>query len=171
MSDTTSTETPNEEPQGTEEENGEKQPTVEELAAKIEELTAHSRKWEGRAKENKAAADELAALKRQSMTDDEKAAEASRETEQRVQDAEKRAVAAEAELARYKVATEFGLDSEDVEALAAVTDEAALRVLAERLKGRSPAPPQPNPAQGNRQSVKGASTPEDAFAAALESIL
>lgn len=154
-------------PHGTEGEQTTETPTVEDLLAKVEELTGHSRKWEDRAKANKEAADELAALKRERMTDDEKAQAAVAEIEQRAKDAEDRAEKAEAALARMTVATEFGLTKEDADALAAVSDPEALRLLAERLASRSTGP-RPNPAQGNREGAP--QTPKDAAIDALGSL-
>lgn len=153
-------------------ENAEQQeatPTIEDLQAKVEELTGHSRKWEDRAKENFDARKELDALKVAQMTDDEKAQASFAEVEKRATTAEERATTAEAELARYKIAVEFELDKEDAEALAAVTDEATLRALAERLAGRSSSGPKPNPSQGNSRTTA-TSTPRQAFAEALEEL-
>jgi hypothetical protein len=48
-------------------------PTVEELQAKVEELTKESRKWEGRAKENGKAKTELEKQRQAAMTDAERA--------------------------------------------------------------------------------------------------
>lgn len=141
-------------------------PTVEDLLAKVEELTKHSRKWEDRAKTNKEKADRLDALERERMTDSERAEADRAAMEQRVTEAENRATAAEAELARYKVANEFGLSPEDAEALASITDEATLRALAERLAGRKPGTQRPNPAQG-RAPKTAPTTPAQAFADAL----
>lgn len=64
-----------EEPHGTKDDNG--NPTSEngqsdDLQAKLDEAVKNSRKWENRAKENKAAADELQKLKESQMTESEK---------------------------------------------------------------------------------------------------
>lgn len=118
--------------------------TAEEKAARLEaELTAakqHSRKHEDRAKANKAAADELAALKAASATPDQK-----------LTLAEERAAKAERELARYKVASETGIPA----ALIHGDDEDAMRDFAEALKafkGETPPvvkpKPKPDPTQG-----------------------
>lgn len=144
-------------------------PTVESLSKALETLTAESRKWEGRAKENFEARKELDALKVSKMTDTEKAEAAFSEVEKRATDAEDRASKAEAELARYKVAVEFELDKEDTEALAAVSDEATLRALAERLAGRSNSGPKPNPSQG-RSTATAPTTAAQAFADSLEGL-
>ncbi len=69
-----------------------------ELAAQIEEVKQHSRKWETRAKENKAKADEFDKLQAANATPDQK-----------LQAAEEKAAKAERELARYKVAAETGV--------------------------------------------------------------
>lgn len=145
-------------------------PTIEDLLAEVETLKGHSRKWEDRAKANLEAKNELDALKREKMTDAEKA-QADRESlDARISEAEDRAVTAEAALARYKVATEFGLSAEDAEALSSITDETALRALAERLAGRSSTGSvRPNPAQGKRGKVAPA-TPAEAFADAMSDL-
>jgi len=162
--------TPNSEaPQGTEGEQGtgseNETPTVETLQAQIEEIKSHSRKWEDRAKANKDAADELAALKRAQMSDDERrSADVEALTSERDTERE-RADAAEAALARLTLAIEFDLSKEDADALATVQgDEATLRALAERLASRSNRPPKPNPAQGNRGGAPTGTSTADKFA-------
>lgn len=145
-------------------------PTVEDLQAQLEAAKKESRKWEDRSKANKSAADELAELRRSSMTDAEKATADRADLETRIADAEDRATKAEAALARLTVAIEFGLDKEDTEALEGVADEAALRTLAARLSGRSETrPPRPNPSQG-RRGDRPAATPAQAFADALDGL-
>jgi lysyl-tRNA synthetase class I len=173
MSDTAGTEG-TQQPQGTENPEGQsaeetsETPTIESLQAKIEEITAQSRKWEGRAKENFEAKTELDKIRRENMTEAEKVQADLADANSRVEQAEARAQEAEAALARYKVATEFGLTAEDAEALSAITDEATLRSLAERLAGRSSGP-RPNPAQGKRGATA-PGTPAEAFADALSDL-
>lgn len=152
-------EQPNEEPHGTEE-GTEETPSLESLAAQVETLKKESRKWEERAKSNKSAADELANLKRDSMT-------AEQQAQADLAEARQRAEAAESELSRLRIATEFGLSKEDAEALASVQDEEALRALAQRLA--KPAGPNPNPGQGKRTTPGPASTAEQ-FAEVLEGL-
>src|SRR5690606_39829907 len=103
---------------------------------------------------------------RERMSEDEKrAADLEAATKER-DEATARAEAAEAALLRYKIAAEFKLDAEDAEALEPVSDEAALRRLAERLAGRSNAAPRPVPAQGKGGGeVKGSTA--DQFAETL----
>ncbi len=81
----------------------EKQPAPEDWHKRYEDAVANSRKWEDRAKANKTAAEELAELKKQGMTDLEKAAaearaegaaEARKQFGARLVDAEVRAAAA-----------------------------------------------------------------------------
>lgn len=81
---------------------------------------AEARKWEQRAKENKAAAET-----------------ASKTEAERLADLEKRAVEAEAKAARRDVALEFRLSKDDAGLLDAMTDEKAMRALAERLAGEA----------------------------------
>lgn len=91
--------------------------------AEYERVLAESRKWEGRAKENRAAVKELDELKKASMTDAD-----------RLADAEKRAEAAEAKVAEYErlreradivaeVAAEKGVDAEWLSRMAGDTRE------------------------------------------------
>lgn len=147
----------------------EETPTVEDLLQKVADLTTHSRKWEDRAKANKTKAEELDALRAESMTAEEKAQAALTDAETRATSAEERAATAEAALARYTIATEFGLNKEDAEALSAVSDPDALRALAERLADRAPSGPQPNPAQG-RSRGNAPTTPGQAFSDALSEL-
>lgn len=167
MSDTATTDS-TDAPHGAEGEQTET-PTLEDLLAQVEDLKKNSRKWEDRAKTNKDAADRLAALEREKMTDAEKAEADRSDLEQRAASAEKERDEAVAALARYKVATEFGLDPEDAEALASVSDEDALRRLAERLAGRQTGP-KPTPAQGRGSKKTAPSTPAEAFAEAMSDL-
>lgn len=126
--------------------------TAEEKAARLEEenaaLKQHSRKHEQRAKDNKAAADELARIKAENATPDQK-----------LTLAEERAVKAETELARYKVAHETSLPSALLSLLNG--DEDQMREQAKALiafKGEA-APikpkPIPDPSQGgSREGTK-----------------
>lgn len=108
--------------------------------------TAEARKWEARAKENKAAADRLAALEEAQKSEAEKQAD-------RVAKAEKAAAEANRELLRYRVAAAKGVDPE----LLAGDDEAAMTAHADRLiawRGdQKPAGPRPDPSQGARQGA------------------
>ena len=65
-------------------------PTIEELQAKIEELTTHSRKWEARAKENSGAAKAAEQARLDAMTESERAIEQAKQS------------------ARAEAATEYG---------------------------------------------------------------
>lgn len=87
---------------------------------------AEARKWEQRAKDNKAAADELATIKDAQKSEAEKAAE-------RVHEAEQKALKAEARALRRDIALEHKLSKDDAALLDTVTDEAAMRSLAARL--------------------------------------
>lgn len=125
-------------------------PTWEELfegedPQKVREALDQSRKWEKRAKENKAAADRAAELERAHMSAEEQA-------EARVKEAEKRAADLEAANDRKDVALEFRLSPEDAGLLDHLTDTDAMRALAQRLarqaqEDAAPRRPQPNPAQ------------------------
>ncbi|WP_394620941.1 hypothetical protein JNUCC0626_18155 [Lentzea sp. JNUCC 0626] len=127
-----------------------------ELTSKFDDLKTNARKWETRAKENKDAAKELADLKAQGMTPDQKH-----------QAAEDRAEQAERELARYKVAAETGVPAH----LLAGDDEDAMREHAKALKEfkgeqpRNPAP-KPDPSQGGSGGKQKASAADEGRAEA-----
>ena len=112
---------------------------------KVREALDNSRKWEKRAKENKAAADRLAEVEQAQMTEAERA-------EARIKAAEERAAELEAANDRKGVAIEFGLSADDAALLDDLTDTDAMRRLAERLARQAqaeagPRRPKPNPAQ------------------------
>ena len=101
--------------------------------AKYRETLAHSRKHEERAKQNAAAAKELADLKRSSMGDDEKRAAELKDAHDRATAAEQRAVKAEARA--------LGLTDADLELLDGVPADKYLeraQALAARLKAATP---------------------------------
>jgi len=86
---------------------------------------AEARKWEQRAKENKAAAEEA------SKTAEERAAD-------RLAAIERRAAEAEARVIRREVALDHKLSKDDAALLDTVTDEKAMRALAARLAAEVP---------------------------------
>src|SRR5690625_1255102 len=92
--------------------------------AKYEETIAESRKWEQRAKENKAAAEAA------SKTEAEKAAD-------RLAEIERRAAEAEARVLRRDIALEHKLTKDDAVLLDTITDENAMKALAQRLAADS----------------------------------
>lgn len=169
MSDTASTDTGKTDAPHGAEENGQttETPSVEDLLAQVEEWKGHARKHEQRAKDNKDAADALEALKREKMTDAERAQVEAQERDSRLTEAEARAEKAEAALARFQIAAEFGLDKEDTEALAAVSDPEAVKALAARLAGRSAQ--RPTPGQGRTKEAP--RTPKSAFVDALTDLI
>lgn len=87
---------------------------------------AEARKWEQRAKENSAAAKRLAEIEEAQKSEAEKVAE-------RLAKAEQAAAEAEARALRREIALEHKLSKDDAALLDAVTDEDAMRRLAERL--------------------------------------
>jgi len=147
------------------------QPSAEDLAKKVEELTAASRKWEERAKENYAARQERDELKKAAMSAEERTAAETAEIVKRAEKAEQRASAAEAALVRYKIATEFALSKEDAEALEKIqADEATLRALAERFAAQAGPRPRPrSQGAGDGKEATGSSTAQQ-FANTLEGL-
>lgn len=103
-----------------------------ETPEKVREALDNSRKWEQRAKENKAAADELAAIKESQKSESERTAE-------RLAAAEQRAAEAEARALRREIALDplgdgkHVLSPKDAALLDAITDEDAMRAFAARL--------------------------------------
>lgn len=127
---------------------------------KFEEAQKHSRTWEQRAKDNKAAADKLAAFEESQKTAEQRAAD-------RLAEAERLTAEANAKLTRRDVALEHKLSAADAALLDTITDEAAMRSLAARLAPvEGPRAPRPDPNQG-KTGVAGA-TPGDEFAAFLQ---
>src|SRR5690606_15447312 len=100
-------------------------PTVEELTAQLEEWKSNARKHEDRAKANKAAAEELAELKRAQMTDAQKAEADRQAATEALTAATKRAEDAEARLTRYRLAVELELSKEDAAALEQIQGDEA----------------------------------------------
>jgi len=88
-----------------------------------------SRENEAKAKANAAAAQRLAEIEEQQKTAEQKQAE-------RLAQLEQEAGAARAEALRLRVATKFGIDSDDVDLFLTSTDEATLTRQAERLSAR-----------------------------------
>lgn len=114
------------------------------LEAELSKLKAESRKWEARAKENKAAADELAALKAEQMTESEKL--------------QARAEAAESELAQLKAESERTQAAAEIAAKEGVpldlllfcTDREHMEHFAETYKAANAAPPAAPKAMASR---------------------
>lgn len=103
------------------------EPTAPTEPARAEtDWKAEARKWESRAKENKQAAERLAELEEANKSEAERAAE-------RLAKAEQTAAEAEARALRRDIALEHSLSKDDAALLDAVTDEDAMRRLAERL--------------------------------------
>jgi predicted Zn-dependent protease len=123
-------------------------PTGEQAEQKTPEVDwrAKAREWEKRAKANSEAAKRLAEIEEANKSAEQKAAEAHTQ-------AQKRAEAAEGELARYRVALAKGLPADlagrlrgDTEEDLAADADALLALIGERR----PAGPKPDPSQGAR---------------------
>lgn len=89
---------------------------------------AEAKKWESRAKENKSAADRLAALEESQKTEQQKLAD-------RATAAERTAAEAQCELDRLRVITEVGLPA-DLHEFVVGQDEGELRTKANKLKAQ-----------------------------------
>jgi hypothetical protein len=110
---------------------------------------AEAKKWEQRAKENKKAADELAALKASQMTEAER-------TTARLAELEREAQTARSEALRYRIATRFGINDDDAELFLTATDEATLERQAQALAARNAAAAEPVPARPRGDVDQGA---------------
>lgn len=116
---------------------------------------AEARKWEQRAKANRAAADAASKTAAERVAD-------------RIAELEKRAIEAEARAVRRSIALEHSLSAEDATLLDAITDEKVMRQLAQRLASeQSDRKKQGNhvPREGNNQTP--ASDPMREFARKL----
>ena len=102
------------------------EPKGEQPAKPETDWKAEARKWEQRAKEYKPAADKLAEIEEANKSEAQKAAE-------RIAAAEQAAAAAEARALRREIALEHRLGKDDAALLDGMTDEDAMRRLAERL--------------------------------------
>lgn len=118
------------------------QPAVEAPAQELD-WKAEARKWEQRAKENAPAVKRLAEIEQASMS-----------AEQKAEAAERRAVEAEARVARRDLALEHKLSKDDAALLDTITDEDAMRRLAERLASAE----SDRKKQGNHAPREGAHT-------------
>lgn len=124
---------------------------------------AEARKHEQRAKENAAAAQELAALKESQKTEAQKLAD-------RAEAAEKQAKEREAALNRYRVALKHGLAETDIEDLNWSGSDEEVEARVKRFVERKATGPKPDPDQGPR----GTATPQNPaqeFASFLEAQL
>lgn len=118
--------------------------------AEYEKTLAHARKHETRAKENAAAAKELADLKKSQMTEVEKANTERDELAQRLADAEARSV-------RSDAARKYSLTDEDLALLDGVPADkfdARAKALSERIKAAAPAGKSGLPAGGEKEKTK-----------------
>ena len=161
------------EPQGSE--GGENNtPSVEDLAAKVEELTKHSRKWEERAKANKEKADRLDEIEQASLSAEQKAAKHIESLTAKAEEAEARAIAAETALVRMTVALDHGISKEDADLFLTGSDEETITAQAkrfsERAGGSDRRAPRPHDKQGKR-SGDGPRSPQDVFGDFLDSQL
>lgn len=107
---------------------------------------AKSRDWERKAKANADAAKRLAEIEEANKSEAEKAAERLAKAEQSARDAEARAL-------RREVALEHKLSKDDAALLDSITDEDAMRRLAERLGQQA----EGRKKQGNHVPREGAS--------------
>ena len=115
---------------------------AERLEAENADLKKNSRKWEDRAKANKTKADEYEKLQAATATDAD-----------RLKNAEDRAVKAERELARYRVAADTGLPADLAELLTG-EDEEAMEAQAKKLLARI-TPTKPKPKADQSQGGQG----------------
>src|SRR5690606_15447595 len=90
---------------------------------------AEAKKWEARAKENKTAADQLAAIEEANKTEAQKTAE-------KLEAAEKAAADARREALKFKIASKFSIGDEDADLFLTGDDEESLTKQAERLSQR-----------------------------------
>lgn len=134
----------------------------------LSKLKAEARKWEQRAKENKAAADELAKLKQSQMSEAERVTARLAELEQEAQTARSEAL-------RFRIATRYGISDDDADLFLTGADEETLerqaKALAERTASAAasttPAGPRPDLSQGARDIPLNGDPIENRLKAAL----
>jgi hypothetical protein len=126
---------------------------------------AEARKWEERAKENRSAAERLAAIEESQKTEAQKAADRIAALEAEANDAKALAL-------RFKIAAKFAVSDDDADLFLTGKDEATLTKQAQRLAARTEEAgkaraPKPDPAQGKTGATAGHTT-ADLFASAVE---
>lgn len=104
-------------------------PTPEPTPKPETDWKAEAKKWEGRAKENKTAADQLAAIEEANKTEAQKNAD-------RLAAAEKDAADARREALKFKIASKFQIGDEDADLFLTGDDEMSITKQAERLTAR-----------------------------------
>lgn len=119
---------------------------------------AEARKWEARAKDNNAASTELTKTTQTLETVSKELAEQKKATE-----------TAQAALARYKVANQYGISDELTELFLTGSDAETLEKQAKALSERSAKTPKPDRAQGNRNG-SGAITNAERFADTMSAL-
>jgi hypothetical protein len=97
---------------------------------KVRKSLDHAREWEKRAKDNAQAAKRLAEIEDAQKSEAQKAAE-------RVADLESQVAQANASALRFKVASQFGIGSDDADLFLTGSDEETLTKQAERLTSRA----------------------------------
>lgn len=143
------------------------------LTAQVEAIKAEARKWEDRSKAN---FKELEAIKRNGMTDEEKAAHDAASVSQAVSEATERAEKAEAALLRKTIAVDLSLSKEHAAVLDGINgDETALRAVAAALAAAKPeAKPEKKavvPTQGASTDSNGTQSLGEMFADAFEDFI
>ncbi len=132
-------------------------PTVDQLQADLDKWKGHSRSWEDRAKANAKAAEELEALKKSAMTDQEKAVNEAKEAGRAEAT---QGMAASLALAKIEAALAGRMDKAQIDALVGAVDGSKFltdkhEVDADKVKayadGVAPAGTNGNGAGGNRK--------------------
>lgn len=123
-------------------------PTPEPPKPSETDWKAEAKKWEARAKENKTAADQLAAIEEANKTEAQKTAD-------KLAAAEKDAADARREALKFKIAAQFSIGDEDADLFLTGTDEETLTKQAERLAQRT----SDRKKNGNHVPREGTSTP------------
>lgn len=105
------------------------EPTTEPAPKPETDWKAEAKKWEARAKENKNAAEQLAAIEEANKTEAQKTAD-------KLAVAEKAAADAQREALKFKIAAKFQIGDEDADLFLTGSDEETLTKQAERLTAR-----------------------------------
>jgi len=128
------------------------EPTIEDLKKELEGWKSHSRTWETRAKENKAAADRIKEIEDANKTELEKAQERLAELEAELNNSKQSAL-------RSSIIAEFKVDPEDAEIFLTAQDEETLRRQAQRLAEKTAQQNKSKKVTLNNSDIEGAPEP------------
>lgn len=137
--------------------------------AKYREAVANSRKWEGRAKENSAAAKELEEIKQAQMSETEKAALQAKKATERAEKAEEELQQLKADAERRAIAQEISESTGVPVSLITASTREEMEVQAKAIKAYAEGQPTAHVFKSDgKRPGKAPKTPEEAFKQFIE---